>query len=135
MLAITVGQAKQAIKDKKFIKLIYKEHTKNPMGAISVNKAEFTSFVKVYLKTISDSDASEFFNFLNQKKRDVSDVGSVNSGNNSQVYQVSDRLDLSILENHLEKFFREEDSLQAYMNIKIIKQRFQDFKLKMNVWK
>lgn len=65
MLAITVGQAKQAIKDKKFIKLIYKEHTKNPMGAISVNKAEFTSFVKVYLKTISDSDASEFFNFLN----------------------------------------------------------------------
>lgn len=53
------------------------------MGAISVNKAEFASFVRVYLKAISDSEASEFFNFLNMKKKDVSDVGSVNSGNNN----------------------------------------------------
>lgn len=137
MLAITVGQAKQAIKDKKFIRLIYKEHNKNAAGQLDIRltKPEFSSFAKVYLPKMTDFEASELFNFLNAKKKDISDVISTNSANNTSAFQISDRLDLNILETHFEKYYREEDSLQAYMNLKIIKQRFVDFKLKMDVWK
>lgn len=51
MLAITVGQAKLAIKDKKFIRLIYKEHNKYAGNLdIKLTKPELSSFVRVYLK-------------------------------------------------------------------------------------
>ena len=88
MLAITVGQAKLAIKDKKFIRLIYKEHNKNAAGQLDlrITKPEFTSFTRVYLQKITDFEASELFNFLNVKKRDVSDVVSTNSANNMSAF-------------------------------------------------
>jgi hypothetical protein len=51
MLAITVGQAKLAIKEKKFIRLIYKEHNKYAGNLdIKLTKPELSSFVRVYLK-------------------------------------------------------------------------------------
>lgn len=46
-----------------------------------------------------------------------------------------ERLDITVLENNFEKWFREEDSLQAFLNPKVAKQRFQDFKTKVEVWK
>jgi len=44
MLAITVGQAKQAIKEKAFVRMIYREHNKQApaSGVLKLNKYEFT---------------------------------------------------------------------------------------------
>ena len=47
MLAITVAEAKQAIKDKKFVRLILSNH--NKFAGSMLTKQDFTSFVKVYL--------------------------------------------------------------------------------------
>ena len=76
-----------------------------------LHKPEFTSFSRLYLQKITDNEASELFNFLNAKKKDVSDVVSTNSANNNSAFLIPDRLDLNILETLFEKYYREEDSL------------------------
>lgn len=78
MLAITVSQAKQAIKEKTFIRMIYKEHNKNApvAGLLRLTKLEFTQFAKVYLEKMTDSEGSELFNFLNTKKKETQEDDS-----------------------------------------------------------
>ena len=78
MLAITVGQAKQAIKEKAFVRMIYREHNKQApaSGVLKLNKYEFTQFAKVYLEKITDTEASELFNFLTVKKRETNEEDS-----------------------------------------------------------
>ena len=51
------------------------------------------------------------------------------------MFKTEDRLDVMVLETHFEKWFREEDSLQAFLNPKVAKQRFADFKTKIQVWR
>lgn len=87
---------------------------------------------------MTDSEASELFNFLVGKKRDVSDnisdrenLPAINNKTKDDSFFMSDKLDIMILENHFEKWFREEDSLQAFLNPKVAKQRFSDFKTKI----
>lgn len=38
------------------------------------------------------------------------------------------------MDTYFEKWFREEDSLNAFTNSKLTLQRFKDFKLKLDVW-
>jgi hypothetical protein len=146
MLAITVSQAKQAIKDKTFIRMIYKEHNKNAPASslLKITKLEFTQFAKVYLEKMTDTEGSELFNFLNTKKKEAIDEDSENEIRvqsrkqdrfDDKENKVEERMDIMILETHFEKWFREEDSLQAFLNPKVAKQRFADFKTKMDVWK
>ena len=142
MLAITVAEAKQAIKDKKFVRLILSQH--NKFAGAMLSKLDFTSFMKVYLPSTTDNEASELFNFLTAKKKDTSGLDSdrenlpsinKNSVNDSFMFKTEDRLDVMVLETHFEKWFREEDSLQAFLNPKVAKQRFADFKTKIQVWR
>lgn len=148
MLAITVSQAKQAIKEKTFVRMIYREHNKSApvTGVLRLNKAEFTSFVKVYLEKITDTEASELFNFLTFKKNATADDDSDNElrveakrndrfAHDEKENKPDEKLDIAVLETHFEKWFREEDSLQAFLNPKVAKQRFADFKTKIEVWK
>ena len=45
------------------------------------------------------------------------------------------KLDLSVLDNAFDKFYKTEESLSGYLNIKVIKSKFADFKKKLEVWK
>ena len=62
------------------------------------------------------------------KKREISDNASdrenlptINRILKDDLFSVYDRLDIMTLETHFEKWFREEDSLQAFLNPKIAK--------------
>lgn len=132
MLAITVSQAKQAIKEKAFIRMIYKEHNKNApsAGVLRIAKLDFIQFAKVYLEKMTDFEGSELFNFLNTKRKDALDDDSDNEIRapsrkldrfEDKENKTEERMDIMILENHFEKWFREEDSLQAFLNPKVAK--------------
>ena len=54
--------------------MILSNHNKLASG--NLNKQEFTFFARVYLNKLTDLEASELFNFLVGKKRDVSDNAS-----------------------------------------------------------
>ena len=45
------------------------------------------------------------------------------------------RLDLSIVDSHFEKWFKEDESLSGVMNMKVIKQKNTEFRQKMDAWK
>ena len=146
MLAITVSHAKQAIKDKTFIRMIFKEHFKNTpvTGVLRLSKSDLASFTKIYLEKMTDFEGSELFNFLVMKKKETLDEESDNEirviSNKKERFddkenKTEERMDVMVLENHFEKWFREEDSLQAFLNPKVAKQRFADFKTKIEVWK
>ena len=84
------------------------------------------------------------FNFLIMKKKDSFEEDSENeikvASNKKDRFddkenKTDERMDIMVLENHFEKWFREEDSLQAFLNPKVAKQRFADFKTKIEVWK
>ena len=85
-----------------------------------LSKQDFTLFVKVYLKEITDFEASELFNFLTLRRKDTSghdsdreNLPSINktAADESFMFKAEERLDLAVLETHFEKWFREEDSL------------------------
>lgn len=67
MLAITVSEAKQWIKDKKLIKNIY--NALHPGSQSKINKQQFTVFAKMFVVKMSDFEASELFNYLTSKSR------------------------------------------------------------------
>jgi hypothetical protein len=70
MLAITVGQAKQAIKDKSFIKMIYTNINEGNLSPDrKLTKVEFTTFARVFATKMSDFEANELFTFLIRKER------------------------------------------------------------------
>ena len=128
--------------------MIYREHNKQTQATVilKLNKHEFTQFAKVYLEKITDTEASELFNFLTVKKKEDRETNGEDSdreqrrGGKQFSYEEKEnkpdeKLDITVLENLFEKWFREEDSLQAFLNPKVAKQRFADFKTKVGVWK
>lgn len=131
MLAITVGQAKQMIKDKAFIKVIYSEVNKgHEVWDNKLTKQEFAAFAKTFVPKMSDFEAFELFNFvLSKNRKEFSDTASFASKDSA-----GDKLDLSLLDFHFEKWFREEDSLNAFTNARLTTQKFKDFKIKIEVW-
>ena len=44
-------------------------------------------------------------------------------------------MDLGILDNLFDKWYKEEESLSGVLNIKLIKQKNADLRLKLEVWK
>lgn len=67
MLAITVSQAKQWIKDRKLILNIY--NALNHGNFNKINKQQFTVFAKIFVLKMTDFEASELFNYLVNKSR------------------------------------------------------------------
>ena len=45
------------------------------------------------------------------------------------------KVDLSAVDSSFEKFYKTEESLSGFLNIKVIKQKFADFRKKLDVWK
>jgi hypothetical protein len=45
------------------------------------------------------------------------------------------KIDISILDTNFDKWFKEEDSLSGVLNMKVIKQKNVDFRLKIDAWK
>lgn len=113
ILTVNVSQAKQAIKEKTFIRMLYKEHNKSApvAGILRMSKPEFISFAKVYHEKMTDSEASELFNFLTTKKKEAIDQDEENDMREDKENRFEDKLDVMVLENHFEKWFREEDSI------------------------
>jgi hypothetical protein len=79
---------------------------------------------------MTDFEGSELFNFLNTKRKDALDDDSDNEIRapsrkldrfEDKENKMEERMDIMILENHFEKWFREEDSLQAFLNPKVAK--------------
>lgn len=67
MLAITVSEAKQWIKDRKLILNIY--NSLNHGKFTKINKQQFTVFAKTFVLKMTDFEASELFNYLVNKSR------------------------------------------------------------------
>lgn len=93
---------------------------------------------------MTDFEGSELFNFLVMKKKETFDeefdneirvISNKKERFDDKENKTEERMDVMVLENHFEKWFREEDSLQAFLNPKVAKQRFADFKTKIEVWK
>ena len=45
------------------------------------------------------------------------------------------KFDLAVVDNLFDKFYKTEESLSGFLNIKVIKQKFTDFRKKIDVWK
>ena len=45
------------------------------------------------------------------------------------------KCDLSVVDSAFDKFYKTEESLSGFLNIKVIKQKFADFRKKLDVWK
>jgi hypothetical protein len=45
------------------------------------------------------------------------------------------KIDISILDTNFDKWFKEEESLSGVLNMKVIKQKNVDFRLKIDAWK
>lgn len=45
------------------------------------------------------------------------------------------KLDLAIVDNMFDKWYKEEESLSGVLNMKIVKQKNNDIRLKLDVWK
>lgn len=64
---------------------------------------------------MTDYDASELFNYvLSKNRKEFSDTASFQSKDS-----MGQGLDLSLLDVHFEKWYREEDSLNAFTNARL----------------
>jgi hypothetical protein len=72
MLAITVADAKQFIKEKRFIKVIYDEIFPDLSFTVKVGKMEFMNFAKVFVPKMADFEIIELFNFMKSKDVETS---------------------------------------------------------------
>lgn len=132
MLAITVGEAKQAIRDRTFIKMIYVEISKGKLAPDNkLSKLEFITFSRHFVTKMSEYEASELFSFLIRKERTGPEFETASQ---YSIPTQNERLDLQVLDAYFEKWFKEEDSLNAFTNAKLTQQRFKEFKLKLEVW-
>mmetsp|Transcript_27687 Transcript_27687/g.20793 ORF Transcript_27687/g.20793 Transcript_27687/m.20793 type:complete len:175 (+) Transcript_27687:119-643(+) len=126
---------------------------KDAFEAKHVTKDDFTKFVKIFKSSMGESDISDMYYFLGKKlsplqSQDKHDTFSKSSAKDKgrRVSQppltpLSDkdlrdwRLDLALMDLDFLQWFSKEESLNGVLNMKVIKGKNADLKLKLEAWK
>ena len=93
----------------------------------SINNKEFHQLVKKFAPKVSDYECDSLFVMLASERNPANVTIATNQADQQP-------LPVTELDSQFEKWFRQEDSLNTFMNARLTLQRFKDFKTKLDVW-
>jgi len=151
--SVKVKEAKQEAKGgtKQFIRFLYtRSFGKGLHETRSVLKEDFIKFIKLFKQTLTEGDISDMYFYLGKKlsplqHQDKSDSLTRSFGKDKKkspgLTGLSDqelrdwKLDLAMMDIDFFQWFQKEESLSGVLNIKVIKAKNADLRMKLEVWK
>ena len=129
-------EAKEAAKSGRFFRFAFSHMTNQFYNELKVTRGEFVTLVKALHKELSENDIGDLFLLLAKRlePREAAPKGkAVKPAAPAETKDL--KLDLLEADKQFDKWCREEESLSGVLNMKLIKQRNADLRLKLEVWR